>query len=76
MTTSTPVFGHVEFGQNLRRLRLERALTQEELAESAGVSSRYVALIEAGARNPTLAVVFELASALQIPPSKLFKPAL
>ena len=66
-------FGLVEFGQLLRRLRLERRLTQEELAEAAGVSPRYVALIEAGARNPTLNVVLELAAALQIPPYRLFK---
>ena len=66
-------FGLSEFGQNLRRLRQEHQLTQEELAETAGVSSRYVALIEAGSRNPTLSVVLELAAALQVHPSRLFK---
>lgn len=61
-----------EFGRNLRRLRRERQMTQEELAETAGVSSRYVALIEAGARNPTLTVLLELARALGAHPGDLF----
>jgi len=75
MATSTPpTFGAIEFGQNLRRLRLERKLTQEELAETAGVSPRYVALIEAGSRNPTLSVLLQLAVALDVPAYKLFKP--
>jgi transcriptional regulator with XRE-family HTH domain len=63
----------IEFGQNLRRLRVERALTQEAVAESAAVSPRYVALIEAGARNPTLTVIMSLASALGVPPHRLFR---
>ena len=74
-TTPLAPFGLVEFGQNLRRLRQEQQLTQEMLAESANVSPRYVALIEAGARNPTLHVVLELAAGLRVPPHKLFKPA-
>jgi transcriptional regulator with XRE-family HTH domain len=62
-----------EFGKNLRKLRVERCLTQEEVAESAAVSPRYVALIEAGARNPTLTVIMNLAGALGVPPHRLFK---
>ena len=73
MQQNSTRFGHDEFGRNLRRLRNERRLTQEEVAESAGVSPRYVALIEAGARNPTLAVILEIAHALGVPPSRLFK---
>ncbi len=74
MASAPQEFGLTEFGRNLRRLRLEHRLTQEELAETAGVSPRYVALIEAGSRNPTLSVVLELASALEIPVYRLFKP--
>lgn len=73
--TSTADFGLEEFGRVLRRLRQERRLTQEELAEKAGVSSRYVALIEAGSRNPTLTVILGLAASLQVHPFRLFKPS-
>jgi transcriptional regulator with XRE-family HTH domain len=73
VTGSQPAFGPEEFGQNLRRLRLERSLTQEAVAEHAAVSPRYVALIEAGARNPTLSVIIGLADALGVHPSRLFK---
>lgn len=48
-------------------------MTQEEVAEAAGVSSRYVALIEAGARNPTLTVILDLATALGVQPRMLFE---
>lgn len=74
MASGTNAMTIEEFGQNLRRLRVERSLTQEEVAESAAVSPRYVALIEAGARNPTLSVIMSLAAALSVPPHKLFKP--
>ncbi len=73
MPANQSPFGPSEFGQNMRRLRLEQRRTQEEVAETAGVSSRYVALIEAGARNPTLLVILELARALEVPPHKLFR---
>lgn len=66
-------FGPTEFGQQLRRLRHERSLTQEILAEAAGISPRYVSLIEAGQRNPTLIVILELAAALGVSPARLFK---
>ena len=73
MAAGTNTMTIVEFGRNLRKLRIERSLTQEEVAESAAVSPRYVALIEAGARNPTLTVILSLAAALSVPPHKLFK---
>lgn len=75
MATRVPAgeFRVQEFGRNLRAVRLEKSLTQEEVAEAAGVSSRYVALIEAGARNPTLEVILDLAAGLKVHPSRLFR---
>lgn len=51
-------------GKNVRRLREEKGVTQAQLAEFAGIHARYVQDIEACRRNPTVAVVRQLKSAL------------
>lgn len=50
----------------MRGLRLERRLSQEELAEQLGVSARYLAGIERGERNLTLDSVDALAGQLEV----------
>ena len=52
------------FGDLIRRLRLEAALSQEDLAAAAGLHSTYVSLLERGLRVPSLLVVEQLAGAL------------
>lgn len=59
------------FGQKLRKLRLERGLTQEGLAELADMHFTYVGQIERGLRNPSLINLFRLAKALKISSDKL-----
>ncbi|WP_374572471.1 helix-turn-helix domain-containing protein [Phenylobacterium sp.] len=54
------------FGGNVRRLRLERGLTQEQLAFEAQLDLTYVGGIERGRRNPTLLVMVRLAKALGV----------
>src|SRR5215213_1524938 len=57
------------FGEFLRRLRTEAALSQEELAERAGLSLRGVSDLERGVRRlPHLETVRLLADALQLTP--------
>jgi transcriptional regulator with XRE-family HTH domain len=53
-------------GSQVRGLRLERRLSQEELAEQLGVSARYLAGIERGERNLTLDSVDALAEQLNV----------
>lgn len=53
-------------GSRVRGLRLERRLSQEELAEELGVSARYLAGIERGERNLTLDSVDALAGQLEV----------
>ena len=53
-------------GSQVRGLRLERRLSQEELAEQLGVSARYLAGIERGERNLTLDSVDALAGQLEV----------
>lgn len=59
-------------GENLRRIRLDRGLSQERLAhEVLGLSLRYVADIEAGRRNLTMQAVERLAESLEVPATEL-----
>jgi transcriptional regulator with XRE-family HTH domain len=60
------------FGQRVRQLRLARALTQEQLAQLAGLHPTYVGGIERGERNLGLDNVLKLAKALAVHPSELF----
>jgi len=49
----------------LRKLREQRGITQEQLAQRAGLSRVYVALIETKRSDPRLSVVVKLAKALK-----------
>ncbi len=51
-------------GRNVRRLRLERGLTQEQFADASGFSQQYLSDLERGRRNPTVVTLFELADTL------------
>ena len=61
------------FGQVVRRQRKARGMSQETLAFEAGVQRNYVSLIELGRNQPTITIVFKLANALAIKPSKLIQ---
>lgn len=61
------------FAANIRRLRKERGLTQERLAEEAGLHLTDVARIETLRRDPGVKVVAKLAYGLGCPTSELFE---
>lgn len=61
-------------GECVASLRRERNLTQEQLAERAGVSRNHIADIELGARNTGAWSLILVARALDVPPSELFRP--
>ena len=50
--------------RNLRRLRVERSLSQESLAADAEIDRSYVSRLERGLENPTIALLEQLADAL------------
>lgn len=60
-------------GAEIRRLRNERDLTQEELADEAGLSSNYLSDVERGRRNITVGAMFAIAGGLGVDPHKLFE---
>jgi transcriptional regulator with XRE-family HTH domain len=51
---------------NIKRLRAERQLTQEELADRAGLHRTYISGVERAVRNPTLTVLDRIALGLGI----------
>lgn len=55
-----------KFGKNVKIERIKQDLTQEQLAEIMGVSQNYVASIESGKANMSLAKVLELANYMNI----------
>ena len=61
------------FGENVRRLRLEQDLTQEEFARKAGLSISFVQNIEYGKKWVAPKTVALLADALGVAESELFR---
>jgi len=59
---------------NLRRLREERGLSQQQMAELSGVPRPTWASLESGSANPTLAVLSKVAAALQVSIEELIGP--
>lgn len=60
-------------GENVRRIRQDRGLTQEQFAEISGFSQQYLSGLERGRRNPTVVTLFELATALKATPIDLLR---
>jgi transcriptional regulator with XRE-family HTH domain len=61
----------IKFGQKVRTERQKRGLSQEDLAEKAGVHRTYIGMIERGEKNITLLNIEKLAKALGIALDKL-----
>ena len=60
-------------GAQLRRLRLERKMSQESLAEIAGLNYKYIGRIELAKADPGADVLVRLARALAVPVGELFE---
>jgi transcriptional regulator with XRE-family HTH domain len=60
------------FGLRVRELRLAAGLSQEQLAERAGLHRTYIGGIERGERNVAILNIVRLARALKVRPSELF----
>ncbi|HKS22775.1 MAG TPA: helix-turn-helix transcriptional regulator [Thermoanaerobaculia bacterium] len=62
------------FGDRLREVRTEHGLSQERLAELAGLDRNYIGQIERAERNVALVNIIRIAKALEIEPGELFDP--
>jgi transcriptional regulator with XRE-family HTH domain len=61
-------------GRNLKRIRQEKGLIQEQLAEASGFAQQYLSGIENGQRNPTVVTIYEIATALGVIHLDLLRP--
>ncbi|WP_074447838.1 helix-turn-helix domain-containing protein [Bradyrhizobium yuanmingense] len=59
--------------QNLRRLRRKGGLTQEELADRAGLNRNYIGMIEREENSPTVDALEQISKALGVDPVVLFQ---
>jgi len=60
-------------GLNLKRLRAERQITQEDFATDSGFDRGYLSGVERGVRNPSALVVERIAKALKVDVIELFQ---
>ena len=61
----------LDFGKKVRKERLQRGLSQEKLAEKAGLHRTYIGMIERGEKNITILNIIKIAKALEITPKEL-----
>lgn len=64
-----------QLGQALKKLRLQRELTQQQLADASGLDIRYIGSIERGQRNPTFGALHGVASVFGMKTSELLRKA-
>ena len=62
-----------QVGLNVRRLRLEKGWSQEQLADEVDLHRTYISGIERGVRNPTVKIVAQLAARLDVEPGELLE---
>jgi len=62
-----------KLGKNLKRIRVEKGMSQGDIVRALGVSRSFVSNIENGKTNPTLSTISKLAKALGVSSDELLK---
>jgi transcriptional regulator with XRE-family HTH domain len=63
----------IRFGQEVRRRREAQDISQEELADRAGLHRNYIGYVERAEANATVTSVIKIARALKLRPSELLR---
>lgn len=63
---------YCSFGRAVRSIRSQQGISQEALAERAGLDRTYVGGVERGERNPSLSSIRKIANSLNVAVSELF----
>lgn len=63
----------VKLGQNLKKIRTKKKMSQGDIARALGVDRGYISNIENGKKNPTLATLQKIANALGVEVDNLLK---
>ena len=61
----------MKIGRSVREQRVRRFMTQEQLAQAAGISARQLVRIEKNKVEPRFSTILKLAEALKVEPSEL-----
>lgn len=62
-------------GERVRELRIQRGLSQEQLALRAEITTTYLGLVERNLRNPTIKIIEQLCNALNVSLADFFAPS-
>ena len=62
----------LDFGNNLRKLRIEKGFSQEKFADLTQLDRTYVSGLERGKRNPSYLILLKIAKSLNISIKDLF----
>ncbi|GMQ23682.1 helix-turn-helix transcriptional regulator [Algoriphagus sp. oki45] len=62
-----------EYGKKVRTIRKKEGVSQESLADLAGLDRTYISDIENGKRNVSIETIFKIAEALKTPVVEFFK---
>lgn len=61
-----------DLGASIKKIRLEKKLTQEALSLESTISRSHIAMIEAGERDITISALFKISRALNVNMKELF----
>jgi transcriptional regulator with XRE-family HTH domain len=62
-----------QFGKRLRKIRRNKDLTQEQLAEAIGVTMEFISLMERGQNGPSFDTLQRLAEILEVKVEEFFQ---
>lgn len=57
----------------IRKIRIEKGLTQKQLSELSGVSESYIGDLERNEKEPTISILCKIARALKVKVEELYK---
>lgn len=63
----------VKLGRNLKKIRVEKGISQGDIARALNVARSFVSDLENGKRNPTLTTISKLAKAIGVSTDELLK---
>ena len=72
MATTKTTKRDLRLGRKLYKVRKEKGLTQERLAEKVGVSTTWIGYIETGYKRPNLKMIYKIANALSVKVKDIF----
>lgn len=62
-----------DLGKNLKKIRIQKGLTQETISLESGISRSHIAMIEIGKRDITVSALFKISRALNVSIDKIFE---